>query len=337
MSFIELMHDADPATHVEPATPQCRAAILEASMAARPARRPSRWVRPLVAASIAGALALTGLAASGLMGETPEARADALLAEAAINATDPPAEPGQYWEITTTYEQLLGYDDAEYKLEWWDQEFIDVSGDRPTWYAVRMDETYTLLRGSEREKLAHDEPDYWVWTSTPKEQPSGWWEGKIPDLPRDPGALRQRLYEYANTHSNPDWAAFTGLEDLLHTNMVPADLRSAVFEVMRTIPGVRVVEEGIELGGRTGVAFAVGSGSGADEEYQMVVDTLDGTVIGKRSMPVGAESDEAVVGAEIIERRLVDEVPEWLQKKAEKRDYCWVDFDDDGETIEGCA
>lgn len=79
-------------------TPSVRRSSSPRPHPQQPSRRRLGW---RIGAVAAAALTAIGLACN-LGGSSAEARADERLAEAAINAVDPVAQPGQYWKIVTT-------------------------------------------------------------------------------------------------------------------------------------------------------------------------------------------------------------------------------------------
>lgn len=110
-------------------------------------------------------------------------------------------------------------------------------------------------------------------------------------LPADAEAMRARLYD-RDSDDSMDEAAFTAARDLLRETYMPLAQRKALFEAMKTIPGVEVAEGVEDSAGRKGTALGrpwVGRNA------QMIFDPASFTVLGERETVI----DEKVAGAPV--------------------------------------
>ncbi|MGM1065166.1 CU044_5270 family protein [Saccharothrix sp. Mg75] len=100
-------------------------------------------------------------------------------------------------------------------------------------------------------------------------------------LPRDPQALAQWLRDATAHRGGAPTAAFHWAVQLLHTGLVPADLRAALYRALATLDGVAVTDGNVNLDGRVGVAVAVES---PNEHRELIVDPATGDFIGERTV-----------------------------------------------------
>lgn len=321
MNFADLMREADPARTVTAATPQCREEILDAAISSHVPRTRRGAGRIAAAVAVAASLAVGGFAVQGLLGDPAEARADEVLAEAAINAVDPPTAPGQYWEITSTLIGITVYcaPETTSSVDCTDAyisrrphiTYVEVDGAAPSWVVEGPEELVEALDPAGR--MAPSERRVWTGDLTPNDFPGGWQTPSpawLAQLPRDPQALRDRLYQDSR---GTDEGAFTYAADLLRSGRVPADLRSALFTVLSDIPGVRLVDEAAVIDGRTGVAIQLDSGAGT---RQLIIDPEIGQLIGERDRPSEDPYADRNLGTSYT-RVLVDEVPADVVAEAE--------------------
>lgn len=323
-----------------------RRADAEGAGLARPLAPPrpaARRLWPVLPAAAAVTLALVlGPALTG--SPTASAEAVATLNEAAdnITSTDPVADPSQWWEVTTSgyaIAYLAGIDphpDARVAVLQGRTrtDYLAVDGMRPT---VSVDGTTPFLSQvagptvpSEAlaERLGQGTE---TWTSDLSPHDTvGTWQGPTPaflaGLPRDPAALRDRLYrDSAGAGPSRDGEAFVYVADLLRTGTVPADLRGALYRVLATVPGVEVVARTASVGAATGVAFGWSERSNGILQ-EVVIDPATGDLVGERR--VATAGDEVPVGTVIEEtlvtRVLVDAVPADVLAAAEVM-HCWAD------------
>jgi hypothetical protein len=96
--------------------------------------------------------------------------------------------------------------------------------------------------------------------------------------PRDPDALYVALRK--NTRmGNPDVEAFRRIGDVLSTGIVPADLRAALYQAARKIPGIQLLNDVITVDGRRGRAIGLGDG---DYRTDLLISGTNGQYLGTR-------------------------------------------------------
>ncbi|MDP9225751.1 MAG: CU044_5270 family protein [Actinomycetota bacterium] len=123
----------------------------------------------------------------------------------------------------------------------------------------------------------------------------------LPDLsklPTDPVELRQLLYDREIMGGPPgDWESFAIAADVLGQGYLSPELRSAMYEVMSTIPGTQVIGTVKDELGRAGIAIGYTHDGIRDE---IIFDRQTGTILSKRSVRAvddpGALTDEEQVG-----------------------------------------
>jgi RNA polymerase sigma-70 factor (ECF subfamily) len=305
----ERLRAADPAKHVAGYPPVVAAAMLSDITAPAVRARPRvRWIS--VAAAILLALAL--LVVPGLSpfhgGATAEAKG--LLDRAIIGAVDPPARPDQYWRVTTRSISPMILSEGE-----WGQPdtvsflrrseriaYIAVDGSRPTWFVDRYGPYLRQVSGPPRAtpEGGWGKPD--AWTTDQPETASDWVD--VASLPNDPTLLRVRLYSFATGrgHSIDDEVVAIA-SDILQTGRVPAAVRKALFEVLKTVPGMGVASRNVTLDGRRGVGLGRTEPT-VDERRELVFDADTGEYIGDRRIVVDLEATLE----DAISRQLVDQV-----------------------------
>jgi RNA polymerase sigma-70 factor (ECF subfamily) len=145
---------------------------------------------------------------------------------------------------------------------------------------------------------------------------TGSWQAPSPawlaSLPRDPGALRDRLYADTAGHGRSvDGEAFVYVADLLRSGVVPADLRAALYRVLATVPGVEITSSRAAIGHATGVGLGYLEALDGTRQ-EIVVDPADGDLIGERYVATTALDGipaGTVIGTTTWTRTLVDVVP----------------------------
>jgi hypothetical protein len=131
--------------------------------------------------------------------------------------------------------------------------------------------------------------------------PGEWGGGGLPnlsELPTDPVELRQLLYDRQIMGGPPgDGESFAIAADVLGQGYLSPELRSAMFEVMSTIPGTRVIGTVEDELGRAGIAIGYTHDGIRDE---IVFDRRTGTILSKRTVRVlddpNAMTDEEQIG-----------------------------------------
>jgi RNA polymerase sigma-70 factor (ECF subfamily) len=319
----ERLRAADPARDVPDYPDMVAAAMLAAATSTRRVRRPwGRWAA-VAAAVLAAALLLTPGLSPLHTGATAEAAG--LLDRAIIAAVDPQTRPDQYWKVTTSSitRAIIG------EGEWGTQEtasflrrservaFIAVDGSRPTWFVDRSGPYVSQVSGP-RQALPDagwSEPD--AWTTNVAENRAGGID--ILGLPRDPTLLRVRLYLLATGRGHgPDDEVVVIVGDILRTGYAPADLRKALFEVLKTVPGMGVATRDVTLDGRRGVALGRTEPTVA-ERRELVFSADTGEYIGDREII----TDLAATTEDAISRELVDAVDPDVVHRA-RREHCEV-------------
>lgn len=301
-----------------------RRRILDEAIRATPiAPRHPRRIR-LVAVAAAVTLAVGGFAYQGLGAQANRAEAREVLTQAAIHAQDPPASPGQYWEITMNSTTLNGVDDALYLVSVQDLDYVAVSGSRPDWYVRGERQLLRQVSGPSEQPEFEGVLDIWTTNIAADEMP-GSWQAPSPswlaELPRDPIALRERLdVDVVGHGSDPIDEVFVVVADVLRSGRVPADLRASLFEVLMDLPGTQVTDGDATIDGRTGVAIGRPDIFGSHTE--LIIDPDGGQVLGERTNqqlgPVPFIGETVTLETSFL-RTLVDEIPADIRAEADQR------------------
>lgn len=326
----EIRADVDAILRRAEEGPSRAAGVVPLSDAAR--RRRTRLLAGVAAAAViaAGAVAspwgldLGGRGNDIVVPAGASAEAAELLERAAqITPHDPPVRPGQYWDVHTVSVQTMVGPGAENRPGGTDtddrHEYVSVDGTKPLVVVSR-----TVARTADG-KVVRRGGDAWQHDLPAEDLPASWQTPSpafLAALPRDPAALRRRLYEDSKGQGNsPDGEAVVFVADILRSGIVPADLRAALFRVLRTVPGVDVTSGVATIDGRTGVGIGrVESHDGVRQE--VVIDPATGELIGEREVAtegVPAEAGVApgtVMYATSVTRRAVQRVPETVLRSA---------------------
>jgi hypothetical protein len=319
---------------MERAVAEEQAARRTGTAAGRPdARQPGRpgWRRPLLAAGISAA-ATFALVAALVAGDAfgprgASAEASEVLntaATAALHTEDPVLRPGQYLHITSKgivpFEIMgTGETPTVTMLETANHELWIPADISATWVRKDMDRktvqyltpgtegtpgsgTKGSLQRSMRGEFQGPRGDSWQVPSL----------DFLAGLPRDPEALLDRIYKDSQGQgSTPDDQAFVVIGDLLSSNIVPADLRAALFKAARLIPGVDVSDSAAVLDHRVGVA--IGSENKVrGERTELVFDPGTGQLIGQRVVQTRSEGGipaGTVIFSSADTREVVDKAP----------------------------
>jgi RNA polymerase sigma-70 factor (ECF subfamily) len=242
------------------------------------------------------------------------------LDQAILHASDPASQPGQYWKITTNSitNEFMGNgtwgDPAVVTFLRHTQRvaYVSVDGATPSWFVDSVGPFVRQVSGTPTALPVEDWQVVQIWTSDKSLQDIQ----DVLSLPRDPAALRDHLAQESRGRANSDdQSLFLEITMLLSTGYAPADLRVALFEVLKTIPGVDIVEHDVTLDGRAGVALGRSEKRDRTRE-ELVFDPDTAELIGRRTI---WSQPEAVI-EEAISRQLVDQVdPEVL---AAATQYC---------------
>lgn len=330
--FEDQLRQHDPAAHTPSFTDTERDRILHDAITAIPTPRGSgqRIIRVLVAAS--AALVVGGLGYQSVAAGAATAHASELLAQAAIRATDPVSRPGQYWELTSSGTNLVteyaGLDTRVWLTRTTNTDYVAVDGKRPSWFIREPTTVERQILGTPADRTTpYAKTAVWTTNLTPEQIPASWNQPSptwLASLPRDTQALRDRLYADNQGHgNNPDDQAFAAVADVLSSGLVPADLRSALYEVLRTIPGTTLTDDSVTLStGHTGVG--IGRHDALGGHQSLVIDPDTGQVLGE----ITETTFIPVVGPTIsteqtIKRRLVNSIPQPMQDQAD-REHCTV-------------
>lgn len=343
MLFEAILRDSDPAAEVGPYDADARRRLLDAaasdmddtvvdggdsgsSAATSPPQKP-RHRRGRVLLAACAALVVAGLGYQSVTASVGAAEAAEVLGQAAIHASDPPAKPGQYWEITRIGTNLYDGGDGQvervYLVRTTHIDYVAVDGRRPSWFARRPAAIIRQVSGPPQAAGGRGRGSSWTTNLSPEQKPA-WWGEPSPSwfasLPRDTSKLRARLYADTEGHgSNHDDEAFVYIADVLRSGVVPADLRAALYNVLKTIPGTTVTDRQLKLeDGRSGVAIGRNDIFGSHNE--LVIDPQTGEAIGERSfmrlVPFVGEQLSLTSG---MQRRLVDAVPADIQRTADRQ------------------
>jgi hypothetical protein len=118
-------------------------------------------------------------------------------------------------------------------------------------------------------------------------------------LPTDPSAMRDYLYQGFNSQAAKEKPGITGENiafgragDLLRENYFPKAQRDALFEAVKTIPGVEVADDVEDLAARKGVALGRVSAGGVLE--QLIFDPATHVLMGERQTAADEKADAPV-------------------------------------------
>ena len=342
----QLLRTADPAAGLLPYDEYRTAlalsrAVDEGALAdVVPIRRPRRTrVRVAVAAAAAAAVLLVPVVSLTGGGAASPAVAAVLSKAASIGATDPVARPDQWYVITATgfhLEMSTGVDkesptsSSSWLVSSRRTEYVAIDGSRPSWVVETSGDTARLVAG------AGDRPqrttEAWTSNVSPRDIPSSW---QVPSpaflaaLPRDVEALRATLYaDTAGAGSSADGEVLVYVADVLRSGLVPADLRSSLYRVLETVPGVDVTSQSVRVGSATGVGIGrLEDVNGIRQE--LVVDPTTGDVVAERQIAVrdvdGIPAG-TVIGQTTVTRTIADTVPTSVTSVA-RHDHCTVSPD----------
>lgn len=325
-----------------PAADASEAVIAEHLPRAGHGRTTPRRVRRTVAV-LAAACALVALPVGvSLTGRQAGASAEAagVLDTAALHASDPAAAGDQYWRITTvggsTDTRYETRDGTEVRSTWWivnrTVRYVAVDGARPTYTEWTPGVSQRQLTGGPGWSPTPRDVTIQTTNLTPNDLPGGWQTPNpafLASLPRDVNALRERLYADVEGHGrSPDGEVLVYVADLLRSGLVPADLRAALFRVVKSVPGVDVTSRAVTLQGRRGIGLARTEPLNGTRQ-EIVFDPGTGLLIGEREIAVEGTSmipAGTVLSETSVRTDLVDDVPAAITNAAEHAS-CTVDTD----------
>lgn len=283
-----------------------------------PVRRRAPRPRVLVAASLALTLAGVFLAADVINhndNPTPGAVADAssFLSDAAgLSAANPdaPLRPGQYRRTTIHMARIDTFGTTpsqratvHTRIDRW------TPSGKSTAYPTRVDEAFKVEFPSAEARLAarklapylfvDQKPKFYLArlcgnvtvTSDGEKFPGHFckpsWSNPTPDFlarqPRDPDllltALRNDTTGWGTGTLDPDETAFHNITDGLSTGLVPADLRAALYQAARKIPGIKLLDNVTTLDGRSGRAVGYEKNGYRSD---LIISPTNGRMIGYR-------------------------------------------------------
>ncbi|EID52565.1 CU044_5270 family protein [Saccharomonospora xinjiangensis] len=268
-----------------------------------------RW---LAAAAVVGVVTAGGLVAGSLSfgGDAPETpRAGAAVAatleraaERASGADEPAAAEGQYRYVMERVSVVnSGSGDGGRSIFW------RVEQVNETWAPHRESDEWLHRRtpdgerewlvGSEEEARRagltfDDEHSDGEWkapcgdwfSERPCEEPAGWhnptpeWQAS---LPKDPGALYERLRDDAPENSRGDAELLVYAADALRSGVLGKEVRAALYEALTKVPGLEITEEEATLDGRVGTALGIEDGT---QRQEIIIDPDTGEFIGERTV-----------------------------------------------------
>jgi len=128
--------------------------------------------------------------------------------------------------------------------------------------------------------------------------------------PRDPGKLLAVLRTPEPVpvpQSRPplpaDELAFIRIGTALDSGLVPSDLRAALYQAARRLPGIKLLNDVVTVDGRHG--RAVGYTTAQGQRLDIIISPADGTSIGSRLV----EPNGDVYSATALTRQLTSTVP----------------------------
>ena len=307
----ELLATTDPGASTPTFTADQRRTILSTAVAPPKNARPRYWRFGAVAAVT---VLVATLGVSNYAGQSASARADEVLTEAAINAVDPPISPGQFWRVSKL--GTAGDPNGPCLERFQEDSYLAVDGNKPTLYVSRNLSDRCPGAGPVNE-------DMWAWmfSRSPNALADNWtWPSVdfLASLPRDVDQLRELMYRDSEGIADTrELGVYALAMEALESGIAPADLRSALFEVLKSVPGLVVVEN-TTVEGRDVVVFAV-EVEGQEGLSQTFIDPKVGEVVGFR-----AKLADDNVRTSVNQRTVVDSIPEDLLEEAEVKD-CTID------------
>jgi RNA polymerase sigma-70 factor (ECF subfamily) len=278
---------------------------LQDNSASRP--RIARRVLLGAAAAVVGTLVAGQISVSAQSAHA----ADVLRATAAQTMTfvDPVAGPGQYLLVHTHANWRFSSQDASGNISTgMNAQTIDVyvPGDRNEDWVLDRDWGDIGPAPVADEVIRAKDGHFYgsPWTPLNDEE--------LKALPRDGQALYDHFNaQYQGGSASRDENNFVRITDLLRQGLVPADLRSGLYDALALIPGVTATEQ-TNFDGKIGIAIGRTEPLRAGERAEIIIDPDTGLVIGERTIMTVAAfgfGSNDIVGHTAIDYRIVEEAP----------------------------
>ena len=316
-----------------------------------PSRRRAWLSYSLVGAAAVGAFIVAGVVVSPGGADPAAADVLTSAADMTVEFSDPKPGPGQFLQIRTDARYiasgslessavrapeseggtLLQAESASYAQNYRDELFVPADRSQD-WVWVQCQRSTAETFGPQSEALAKQtaEADRKYMPSTVRTYPAGQLPGSgrfdaysmgsdsasgpadFADLPREPRALLQRIYDInGSAGQSRDGQALVWIADTLRKGTVPADLRASMYRTAALIPGVTITDERAALDGRAGVAIGrVEQASNVRQD--LLLDTTTGLFIGERRVALGGDGDlpaGTVLSSSVVTTTVVDAAP----------------------------
>ncbi|MFC5180567.1 CU044_5270 family protein [Actinomadura harenae] len=314
LGMIVAMLDEEPSAHGE----QDGRRRLTFATTGSPAPRLRASTRPRFA--LFGGFGLAGAAAAVTAGAvllssgtTPRApdhddasSASRLMLAAAHSAERESVQPhGRYWEIQTQVGGRMVEDGKSYNFVQRKGKY-DAGPGKDAWGTQKMvSKKYFGPTSDQGSRTAMMNSFTWTKESwTPGEMyeilPGSRYPGDVRKIPGTPAGAKTYLdgvLKKSGFPTEPGQWAFTNAPAVLAAPVGP-QVRAAVYRLLATAPGLRLVGKVKDPLGRSGTAFSLrGKGGGMVYDYQLIIDTKAGRVLADRTV-------------------LVKTGPAWADKKA---------------------
>jgi hypothetical protein len=311
------------------------AAAGRARRAWRPPPRRSRRPRPRTLA-LAGALAALGLAVAlavptdddGRLGSPPASAAEILKrAAAAQTAPSRPLRPGEYWYVRSQTRWMTSADvggGVSYIAPTVREDWISIDGYRG--FRARSDGDPIFRGPRDRARwIEAGRPELFVAEDTGRmyrhrPRPGSEMAAKpffdgndrlsyqdLLDLPRDPGALHERLRAAAvacECGHSVEQETFVIVGDMLRDTPIPGDLRAALLRAAAEIPGIHRIDRIRDVAGRVGTGVAIDS-AGTRDVLIFDRDSYDLLGEGEFALKRAADPGRLMSGSAVMESGIV--------------------------------
>ena len=275
---LTLLREDDPASG---AVPDAEARVrmdaeLERLLRSPAPRRPRRLAAVAAAVAAAGAAVVVALPA----GAPEPASAATVLRQLGDRVSHAPGGSGRFaYERREQYITHMGPDYAVV-LPHEEEQWIAADGTGVVRTAIRQDRPVFPTEADRRayEAAARPPGDRRMTLPADGMRVAGFTPRQVRELPADAAALRSRL-ETAGVTAEHRVTAAAGA--LLGSSLTPPEVKRALFEVLRTLPGATVVEDARDPRGRAGVGISFASRSW---KTLFIFDPADGSLLATRSI-----------------------------------------------------